>query len=74
MKKFFMFLAAVAVMAISANIAAAQDQSADETAATEQVAAPAQEMSAADLLKGSGEEVPLHRPSRPSSSRVVPAS
>ena len=58
MKKFFMFLAAVAVMAISANIAAAQDQSADETAATEQVAAPAQEMSAADL----------------SSSRVVPAS
>ena len=39
-----MFLAAVAVMAISANIAAAQDQSADETAATEQVAAPAQEM------------------------------
>ena len=61
MKKFFMFLAAVAVMAISANIAAAQDQSADETAATEQVAAPAQEMSAADLLKGSGEEVPLHQ-------------
>ena len=61
MKKFFMFLAAVAVMAISANIAAAQDQSADETAATEQVAAPAQEMSAADLLKGTGEEVPLHQ-------------
>lgn len=55
MKKFFMFLAAVAVMAISANIAAAQDQGADETAA------PAQEMSAADLFKGSGEEVPLHQ-------------
>ena len=56
MKKFFMFLAAIAVMAISANVVSAQDQAA-EAAATEQVAAA--QPSAADLLKGA--EVPLHQ-------------
>ena len=53
MKKFFMFLAVMGVMAISAQNAAAQDQAA-ETAATE-VAAPA-----TDALDGP-EEVPLHQ-------------
>ncbi|MBQ6087637.1 MAG: MotA/TolQ/ExbB proton channel family protein [Bacteroidales bacterium] len=52
MKKFFMFLAAVAVMAISASVVSAQEP-AEQAAATE--------MSAADILKGSGEEVPLHQ-------------
>jgi len=62
MKKFFMFLAAVAIMAISASVASAQDQAAEEApAATEEVAAAPAEQSAADLLKGSGEEVPLHQ-------------
>ena len=52
MKKFLMFLAAVAVMAISASVVSAQEP-AEQAAATE--------MSAADILKGSGEEVPLHQ-------------
>ncbi|MBQ1865638.1 MAG: MotA/TolQ/ExbB proton channel family protein [Bacteroidales bacterium] len=56
MKKFFMFLAVIGVMAVSASIAAAQDGAASAPA-TEQVA----QMSGADLLKGSGEEVPLHQ-------------
>ena len=47
-----MFLAAVAVMAISASVVSAQEP-AEQAAATE--------MSAADILKGSGEEVPLHQ-------------
>lgn len=54
MKKFFMFLAVMGVMAISAQNAAAQDQAAETTAATE-VAAPA-----TDALDGP-EEVPLHQ-------------
>ncbi|MGM9786213.1 MAG: MotA/TolQ/ExbB proton channel family protein [Candidatus Cryptobacteroides sp.] len=53
MKKFFMFLAVMGVMAISAQNAAAQDQAA-ETAATE-VAAPV-----TDALDGP-EEVPMHQ-------------
>ena len=56
MKKFFMFLAVIGVMAVSASIAAAQDGAASAPA-TEQVA----QMSGADLLKGTGEEVPLHQ-------------
>jgi Biopolymer transport proteins len=63
MKKFFMFLAVAGVLTFTANIASAQDEAAaDGTAATEQVqeAAPAA-MSAEDLLKGSGEEVPFHQ-------------
>ena len=54
-----MFLAVAGVMAFSANIASAQDEQAAE-AATEAVAAPA-EMTAADLLNGTGEEIPLHQ-------------
>ena len=57
MKKFFIFLAVAGVMAFTANTASAQD--AQEEAAAEQVAAPA-EMSAADLLAGN-DEVPLHQ-------------
>ena len=48
MKKFFMFLAVVGVMAFSASVASAQESQAAET-----------EMSAADLLSGS--DVPLHQ-------------
>ncbi len=51
-----MFLAVIGVMAVSASIAAAQDGAASAPA-TEQVA----QMSGADLLKGTGEEVPLHQ-------------
>lgn len=62
MKKFFMFLAVMGLMAFSANIAVAQDeQPAEETAVTEEVAAPAQEISAESLLSGTGEEIPLHQ-------------
>ena len=53
MKKFFMFLAVMGLMAFSAQNAAAQDQAADTTAT--EVAAPA-----ADVLDGP-EEVPLHQ-------------
>ena len=62
MKKIFMFLAVAGVMAFTANNAFAQDEQAAEAApaAEEVVAAPA-EMSAADLLNGTGEEVPLHQ-------------
>ncbi|MBQ9399472.1 MAG: MotA/TolQ/ExbB proton channel family protein [Bacteroidales bacterium] len=58
MKKIFMLLAVLGVMAFSANIASAQTEQA--APAQEQVSAPA-EMTAADLFKGSGEEVPLHQ-------------
>lgn len=54
MKKFFMFLAVIGLMAFSAQNAAAQDEAA-ETTATE-VAAPA----ADDVLDGP-EEVPMHQ-------------
>lgn len=63
MKKFFMLLAVLGVMTVTANVAAAQDETATEPAATE-TAAPVEEvheMTAADLLAGSGEEVPLHQ-------------
>jgi len=52
MKKFFMFLAVAGVMAFSASIASAQEDAAPAAAA---------EMTAADLLSGSGEEIPLHQ-------------
>lgn len=64
MKKFFMFLAVAGVLAITANIASAQDQpQGSGAAATEQVQAAdePQEMTAEDLLKGTGEEVPFHQ-------------
>ena len=53
MKKIFMFLAVMGVMAISAQNAAAQDAPAAEPTATEEVAAPAE-----DVLP---EEVPMHQ-------------
>jgi len=53
MKKFFMFLAVAGIMAFSASIASAQTEDAAPAAATE--------MTAADLLSGSGEEIPLHQ-------------
>ena len=61
MKKFFMFLAVAGVMAFSANVASAQDEQQAEPAATEEVAEAPAEMTAADLLKGTGEEIPLHQ-------------
>lgn len=64
MKKFFMFLAVAGVLAITANIASAQDQAqGSAAAATEQVQAADEpkEMTAEDLLKGTGEEVPFHQ-------------
>lgn len=63
MKKFFMFLAVAGALTFTANIASAQDQPADNAAATEQVAeaeAPAP-MTAEDLLKGTGQDVPMHQ-------------
>ena len=59
MKKFFMFLAVAGLMTFTANIASAQDEQAAPEAATEEVAAPAQEVT--DLFAGTGEEVPLHQ-------------
>ena len=58
MKKFFMFLAAAGIMALTASIAFAQDEApaAPEAPEAEEVAeAPV------DLFAGSGEEVPLHQ-------------
>ena len=55
MKKIFMFLAVMGVMAFSAQNAAAQDEQAAEPTATEEVAAPA-----AENLDGP-EEVPMHQ-------------
>lgn len=60
MKKFFMFLAVAGVLTITANIASAQEPQ-DNATATEQVQAAPREMSAEDLLKGNGEEVPFHQ-------------
>ena len=58
MKKFFMILAATALMAFTANIASAQDAAAPEQAATEEVAqAPANNDLAA--LTAGAPEVPL---------------
>ncbi len=60
MKKIFMILAVAGLMAASASIASAQeDSTAAAPAATEQVAAGDQ--SGANLLNGTGEEIPLHQ-------------
>ena len=59
MKKFFMFLAVTGIMAVSANLAVAQDQAADSTsAAATEVAAPANDLAA---LTANAPEVPLHQ-------------
>ena len=57
MKKFFMVLAAMTLLVISANVASAQDEQAAPAAATEQVAAPATEVNPFDVKS----EVPLHQ-------------
>ena len=63
MKKFFMILAAIGVIAASAITAAAQDEQASAPASepTEEVTAAPVVADGADLLKGTGEEVPLHQ-------------
>ena len=59
MKKFFMFLAVAGIMAVSANYASAQDETATSTEATEAVApAPANDLAA---LTAAAPEVPLHQ-------------
>ena len=59
MKKFFMFLAVSGIMAVSANLAVAQDQAADSpSAAATEVAAPANDLAA---LTGNAPEIPLHQ-------------
>ena len=62
MKKLFMFLAVISLMAVSANIASAQDENAAPEAA-EQVAEAVEDDAepVVDLFAGSGEEVPLHQ-------------
>ena len=57
MKKFFMFLAVAGIMAVSANYASAQDETASSAAATEAVA-PANDLAA---LTAAAPEVPLHQ-------------
>ena len=54
-----MFLAVVGLMAFTANTASAQDEQA--APAAEEVASAPAEMSAADILNGTGEEIPLHQ-------------
>ena len=58
MKKFFMILAALALMAFTANIASAQDSAAPADEATEQVA-EATEAEVAPLAEEAPEEIPL---------------
>ena len=60
MKKFFMFLAVSGIMAVSANLAVAQDQAADAASTEEVAAAPTQVTSLAELTAAQ-EEVPLHQ-------------
>ncbi|MBQ9819795.1 MAG: MotA/TolQ/ExbB proton channel family protein [Bacteroidales bacterium] len=61
MKKFFMLLAVAGTLAFTANIASAQDQAAAENAAEQVEAAAPQALTAEDLLKGTGEDVPFHQ-------------
>ena len=60
MKKIFMFLAAIGLMAFSAQFASAQDQAADAASTEEVAAAPTQVTSLAELTAAQ-EEVPLHQ-------------
>ena len=63
MKKIFMFLAVMGVMAFSAQNAAAQDEPATEPTATEEVAAPAEEAAPVETaeVEALPEEVPMHQ-------------
>lgn len=60
MKRVFMFLAAIGLMAFSAQFASAQDQAADAASTEEVAAAPSQVTSLAELTAAQ-EEVPLHQ-------------
>ena len=60
MKKIFMFLAVIGLMAFSAQYATAQDETATEPAATEQVTESAAPQSMAELVAATQGEVPLH--------------
>ena len=59
MKKFFMFLAVAGLMTFTANIASAQDEEQAAPAATEEVAAPAEET--VGTTAPAAEEIPLHQ-------------
>ena len=61
MKKIFMFLAVIGLMAFSAQYATAQDETATEPAATEQVTESAAPQSMAELVAATQGEVPLHQ-------------
>ncbi len=56
-----MFLAVIGVMAVTASYAYAQEEEQAAPAATEESAPAAKPASAADLLSGTGEEVPIHQ-------------
>ena len=61
MKKFFMVLAAMTLMVVSANIASAQDEQAAEQAATEQVSEAPAASAEVDPFAAGKSEVPLHQ-------------
>ena len=64
MKKIFMFLAVIGVMAFTAQYAAAQDQTAAEDTTAAEAAAPAAASEAgslADLVAATQQDVPLHQ-------------
>ena len=64
MKKIFMFLAVIGVMAFTAQYAAAQDQTAAEDTTAAEAAAPAAASEAgslADLVAATSQDVPLHQ-------------
>ena len=63
MKKIFMFLAVIGVMAFTAQYAAAQDQAAAEDTTATEAAAPAagEAGSLADLVAATQQDVPLHQ-------------
>ena len=60
MKKVLMFLAAIGVLAFSAQIASAQEPAAEPASTEEVAAAPAKEMTLAELTAAQ-EEIPLHQ-------------
>lgn len=61
MKKIFMFLAVIGVMAFTAQYAAAQDQTAAEDTTVTEAAAPSEASSLADLVAATTKDVPLHQ-------------
>jgi biopolymer transport protein ExbB len=61
MKKFFMFLAVAGLMTFTANYASAQNEDENAPAPTEVATEAAAPASGADLLKGTGEDIPLHQ-------------